>query len=239
MKNKSLYKRILLKFSGGILANETGIGISPERLELFSKEIGALADKEIEIGIVIGGGNFFRGRELKTKQIERITCDQMGMLATHMNAMALRDSLVHNGYKSKVMSAIGISGVVEKFEREKAKLYLSERNVVIFAGGTGNPLVSTDSAASLKSIEIEADILLKATDVDGVYDSDPKTNPNAKLYQKVTFDEALDKKLKVMDLGSFLQCRDYGMKIRIFNINKSGILQKVVDKEGEGTLVTV
>ncbi len=240
METKSLlYKRVLIKFSGGVLAKENGMGISPDRLKVFSKEIGTLLDLGLEVAIVIGGGNFFRGRELKTKEIERITCDQMGMLATHMNALVLRDSLKHNGYKAEVMSSIGIGGIVERFKRGKAKSLLQNKNVVIFAGGTGNPLVSTDSAASLKSIEIEADILLKATDVDGIYDSDPKSNPDAKLLNKISFDEVLNKKLKVMDLGAFLQCRNYGMKIRIFNVNTPGILQKVVFEEGTGSLVYI
>lgn len=231
------YNRILLKFSGEALAGNTGYGIEPSVIDRIAKEVRELVDLKIQVGIVIGGGNLFRGETLSAAGIGRITGDHMGMLATLMNALALRDAFERAGYETRVMSAIPMSGIVDYYDRRKAVYHLQAGKVVIFAAGTGNPLVTTDSAASLRAIETESDILLKATSVDGVYDSDPRKNPKAVCYKTVTFKEALQKELGVMDLAAFTQCRDHNMKIRVFNMNKPGALMRVILGEDEGTLV--
>jgi len=192
----------------------------------------------IQIAIVIGGGNFFRGAALSKAGINRITGDYMGMLATLMNALALRDSFERSALPVRILSAIEMTGVADKFHRRKAIHHLQQGRVVIFAGGTGNPLVTTDSAASLRGIEIDADVVLKATNVDGAYSSDPAVDPKAVLYQKLSFQEALEKELAIMDLAAFCQCRDHNMPLRVFNINKSGALLRVVMGEKEGTIVS-
>lgn len=238
MEHKPLYRRILLKFSGEALAGDHAFGISPAILNKFSKEIGDIVNLGVEVGVVVGGGNLFRGKELHKVGIDRITGDQMGMLATIMNALAFRDALVSEGFDATVMSSFAVSGIAEQFDRNKAKQYLHDGQVVIFSGGTGNPLVTTDSAASLRAIEIEAEVLLKATNVDGVYDADPSINKNAKLYKRISFKQVLKDELGVMDLGAFLQCRNYGMDIRVFNLHKPGALFKAIVSGDEGTLVT-
>lgn len=231
------YSRILLKFSGEALAGTTGFGIEPAVLDRIAKEVLELVQLKVQVGIVVGGGNLFRGETLSAAGIGRITADHMGMLATIMNALALRDAFERAGFETRVMSAIPMSGVVDVYDRRKAIYHLKAGKIVIFAGGTGNPLVTTDSAASLRAIETEAEILLKATSVDGVYDSDPIKNPKANRYHKLSFQEALQKELGVMDLVAFSQCRDHSMKIRVFDMHKPGALLRVVMGEDEGTLV--
>jgi len=235
--DKLAYRRIMLKLSGEALSGKTSFGIEPTVLNRLVKEIAEVSKLGVQVGIVIGGGNLFRGAVLSTVGIDRITGDQMGMLATVMNALAMRDALEKTGVATRIMSAIAINGVVETFERQKAIRYLEKNRVVIFAGGTGNPLVTTDSAASLRGIEVGADVLLKATNVDGVYSADPAKDPNATLYQYLTYQEALDKELGVMDLTAFCQCRDHSLPIEVFNINKHDILLDIVKGKQVGTLV--
>jgi uridylate kinase len=237
MARTAKYKRIMLKFSGEALAGTTGYGIEPSVIDRIAKEVHELVNLKVQVGIVVGGGNFFRGETLSAAGIGRITGDHMGMLATLMNALALRDAFERAGFLTLVMSAIPMSGIVDYYDRRKAIYHLNAGNVVIFAAGTGNPLVTTDSAASLRAIETEAEILLKATSVDGIYDSDPRNNPNAKRYKTLSFKEALHKELGVMDLAAFTQCRDHHMKIRVFDMHKPGALLRVVMGEDEGTLV--
>lgn len=232
-----IYQRILLKLSGEALLGEKAFGIDPAVIDRMALEIGELVKRKVEVGLVIGGGNFFRGEALSAAGIGRITGDQMGMLATVMNALAMRDALERAGFATRIMSAIPMSGVVDYYDRRKAMHHLSQGRVVLFAAGTGNPLVTTDSAASLRAIEIEADILLKATQVDGVYSSDPAQNPDAVRYRVLSYQEALKKELGVMDLGAFYQCRNHFMKIRVFNLSKSGALLNIVLGKDEGTLV--
>ena len=237
MANSPKYKRILLKFSGEALAGTTGYGIEPAVLDRIAKEVKELLELKIKVGIVVGGGNLFRGEKLSAAGIGRITGDHMGMLATIMNALALRDAFERAGFETRVMSAIPMSGIVDYYDRRKAIYHLKAGKVVIFAAGTGNPLVTTDSAASLRAIETEAEILLKASTVDGIYDSDPAKNSNAKRYDKLSYQEALQKELGVMDLVAFSQCRDHNMKIRVFDMHKPGALLRAIMGEDEGTLV--
>ena len=232
-----IYKRIVLKLSGEALLGDKSFGIDPAVIDRMAFEIGELVKLKVQVGLVIGGGNFFRGEALSAAGIGRITGDQMGMLATVMNALAMRDALERAGFATRIMSAIHMSGVVDYYDRRKAMHHLSKGRVVLFAAGTGNPLVTTDSAASLRAIEVEADVLLKATNVDGIYSADPIKNPNATRYKILSYDEALKKELGVMDLTAFCQCRDHHMKIRVFNMQKKGALQRIVYGEDEGTLV--
>lgn len=234
---KPLYKRILLKLSGEALLGTAPFGIDPSVLDRLINEIAQVAQLGVQIGIVIGAGNLFRGAALSAVGIGRITGDQIGMLATVMNALAMRDAMERIGLATRIMSAIPMSGVVDHYDRRKAIHHLQQGRIVIFSGGTGNPLVTTDSAASLRGIEIEADVLLKATNVDGVYSADPTRNPHAELYKHLTYAEALERELGVMDLTAFCQCRDHGLAIRVFNINKPNSLMKVMCDKAEGTLV--
>ncbi len=237
MSAAPVYKRILLKLSGEALMGDEHFGIDPKVLDRIAKEVGELISMGVEVGMVIGGGNLFRGKSLSKAGLGRISGDQMGMLATVMNAIAMRDALERAGLATRIMSAIPMSGFVDHYDRRKAMHHLQRKRVVIFAAGTGNPLVTTDSAASLRAIEIEANVLLKATNVDGVYSADPATNPQAKLYEKITFAKALEHELGVMDLTAFCQCRDHNMPIRVFNINKPNVLYQILKGENEGTLV--
>lgn len=237
MSESLKYKRILLKLSGEALLGKQSFGICAHTLERFAREVGELVALGVEVGVVIGGGNLFRGKNLSQAGIGRVSADHMGMLATLMNAIALRDVFERAGFEARIMSAIPMSGVVDHYDRRKAIYHLTKHRVVIFAAGTGNPLVTTDSAASLRAIEVEADILLKATQVDGVYSADPAKDPSAVLYEKLSYDKALEKELGVMDLSAFCQCRDHNMKIRVFNVNHDGALLKIVKGHNEGTLV--
>ncbi len=232
-----LYRRILLKLSGEALQGRQSAGIDVDVLARIADELVTLTQLGIEIGIVVGGGNFCRGKEWATQGLDFITCDQMGMLATVMNALPLRDALLQRGVTADVLSAIAIPGIVGGFSSRQALDLLAQGHVVIFAGGTGNPLVTTDSAASLRSIEIDADILLKATDVDGVYAADPALYPHATRYTRLSYAQALAEQLAVLDATAFYQCRQYQMPIRVFNIYAPGNLLKVMYDENIGTLV--
>ena len=232
------YKRILLKLSGEELMGEEGFGIDPKVLDRMALEIGQLVGIGVQVGLVIGGGNLFRGAALNEAGMDRVTGDHMGMLATVMNALAMRDALERTNISSHVMSAIPMSGVVEHYDRRRAMRYLEEGEVVIFAAGTGNPFFTTDSAACLRGIEIDADVVLKATKVDGVFSADPMLDPNAELYDRLTYDEVLDKKLGVMDLTAICLCREHNMPLRVFRMSKQGALLNLVVGGNEGTLVT-
>lgn len=237
MAKSPKYRRILLKFSGEALAGKTGYGIEPNVLDRIAKEVRELVEAEVQVGIVVGGGNLFRGESLSAAGIGRITGDHIGMLGTLINALALRDAFERAGIETRIMSAIPMSGIVDHYDRRKAIYHLRHGQVVIFAAGTGNPLVTTDSAASLRAIEVQADILIKATSVDGIYDCDPAKHKDAKRYHKLSYKEALQKELGVMDLAAFTQCRDHNMKIRVFDMHKPDALMRIVMGEDEGTLV--
>ena len=238
MSNQPIYKRIVLKFSGEALSGDTNYGIDPKILDHLASEISGLIKLKIQVGLVIGGGNLFRGETLSAAGIGRITGDHMGMLATLMNSLAMRDAFERAGYHTRIMSAIPMSGIVDHYDRRKAIYHLEEGRIVIFAAGTGNPLVTTDSAASLRAIETAADVLIKATNVDGIYTSDPLKNSDATIYPKLTYREALRKELGVMDLAAFTQCRDHNMPIRVYSLKKAGALTRIVMGEDEGTIVT-
>ncbi|MEZ5528526.1 MAG: UMP kinase [Porticoccaceae bacterium] len=231
------YKRILLKLSGEELMGDEGFGIDPKVLDRMALEIGQLVGIGVQVGLVIGGGNLFRGAALHAAGMERVTGDHMGMLATMMNGLAMRDALDRNNISARVMSAIPMSGVVEHYDRRTAIRYLSGGDVVIFAAGTGNPFFTTDSAACLRGIEIGAGIVLKATKVDGVYSADPMKDPNATMYSRLTYDEALQKKLGVMDLTAICLCREQDMPLRVFRMSKPGALLNIVVGGDEGTLI--
>lgn len=231
------YKRILLKLSGEELMGEEGFGIDPKVLDRMALEIGQLVGIGVQVGLVIGGGNLFRGAALNAAGMDRVTGDHMGMLATVMNALAMRDALERTNISSHVMSSIPMSGVVEHYDRRRAIRYLKEGDVVIFAAGTGNPFFTTDSAACLRGIEIDANVVLKATKVDGVYSADPKLEPKAELFQHLTYDEVLDKKLEVMDLTAICLCREHSMPLRVFRMSKPGALLNLVVGGDEGTLI--
>ena len=231
------YKRVLLKMSGEALMGDGVAAISPTVLKRLAKEIDEVRKLGVEIAIVIGGGNFCRGVALSEVGINRITGDHMGMVATLMNALALRDAFEQSEIPVRILSAIAVGGMVDLFHRRKAIHHLEQGRVVIFAAGTGNPLFTTDSAASLRGIEIGADVVMKATNVDGVYSEDPRKNPQATLYKHLSYQEALDKEFAVMDLAAFCQCRDYDMPLRVFNIGKPGMFLKAILGEHVGTLV--
>lgn len=231
------YKRILLKLSGEELMGEEGFGIDPKVLDRMALEIGQLVGIGVQVGLVIGGGNLFRGAALNAAGMDRVTGDHMGMLATVMNALAMRDALERTNISSHVMSSIPMSGVVEHYDRRRAIRYIKDGDVVIFAAGTGNPFFTTDSAACLRGIEVDADVVLKATKVDGVYTADPVKDPTARRYLHLSFDEVLDQQLGVMDLTAICLTRDHDMPIRVFNMNKPGALANMVVGGGEGTLI--
>jgi uridylate kinase len=232
------FKRILLKYSGEAVAGSKEQGIDPSVLHFMSNEIKSIVSKKVAVGLVIGGGNLFRGEELNQDGIDRVAGDHMGMLATVMNGIALRDSLERLGVKTRVMSAIPMPGIVEHYDRRLAIQLLDAGFVVIFTAGTGNPFFTTDTAACLRAIEVGADLMLKATKVDGVYSDDPKINPEASLYRNLTFNEAISKNLKVMDTTALTLARDNEMKIKVFNFRKEGALLDIVDGGEEGTIIT-
>ncbi|NVK11866.1 MAG: UMP kinase [Gammaproteobacteria bacterium] len=231
------YKRILLKLSGEELMGDQDFGIDPKVLDKMALEIGQLVGIGVQVGLVIGGGNLFRGKALSEAGLDRVAGDHMGMLATVMNALAMRDALERANISSRVMSAIPMSGIVDHYDRRQAIRCLSANEVLIFSAGTGNPFFTTDSAAALRGIEIDADILIKATKVDGVYTADPVKDPSAVLYDRLSYDEVLDKKLGVMDLTSICLVRDHDMPVRVFRMSKSGALLNIVVGEEEGTLI--
>ncbi len=230
------FKRILLKLSGEALGKD-GVGIDPRILDRMALEIGQLIGIGVQVGLVVGGGNLFRGAALQAAGLDRVTGDHMGMLATVMNGLAMRDALERSNIASRVMSAIPMSGVVDYYDRRKAVRALERGEVVIFAAGTGNPFFTTDSAACLRGIEINAELVLKATKVDGIYNDDPMRNPDAVKYEHLTYDEVLDQKLGVMDLTAICLCRDHNMPIRVFAMEKVGALLNIVVGGKEGTLV--
>ena len=231
------FKRILLKYSGEAVAGSKEQGIDPSVLHFMSNEIKSIVSKKVAVGLVIGGGNLFRGEELNQDGIDRVAGDHMGMLATVMNGIALRDSLERLEVKTRVMSAIPMPGIVEHYDRRLAIQLLDAGFVVIFTAGTGNPFFTTDTAACLRAIEVGADLMLKATKVDGVYSDDPKINPEASLYRTLTFNEAISKNLKVMDTTALTLARDNEMKIKVFNFRKEGALLDIVDGGEEGTII--
>jgi len=231
------YKRILLKLSGEALMGDDAYGINRETLWRIVNEVRTVTDLGVEVGVVIGGGNIFRGMAGASSGMDRATADYMGMLATVMNAMALADAMRQAGLNARVQSALSIEQVVEPYIRGKAIRYLEEGRVVIFGGGTGNPFFTTDTAAALRGSEIGAEIVLKATKVDGVYTADPKKDPTATRFAKISFDEAIGRNLAVMDATAFALCRDQKLPINVFSIFKAGALKRVVLGEDEGTLV--
>ncbi|MCM1512306.1 MAG: UMP kinase [Oxalobacter formigenes] len=232
-----IYKRILLKLSGEALMGADQYGINRAAIERMVEDVVEANKLGVEMAIVIGGGNIFRGVAPGAKGMDRATADYMGMLATVMNSLALSDAMKQAGLTSRVMSAIGIDQVVESYVRPKALQYLEEGKVVVFAAGTGNPFFTTDTAAALRGAEMGAEIVLKATKVDGVYTADPMLNANAERYPTITFDEAIEKHLEVMDAAAFALCRDQKLPIKIFSILKQGALKRILLGEDEGTLV--
>jgi len=237
MAGDKKYKRILLKLSGEALTGTESFGIDPKILDLMALEIGQLVGIGVQVGLVVGGGNLFRGAALQAAGLDRVTGDHMGMLATVMNALALRDALERSNIATQVMSAIPMSGVVDHYDRRKAVRALTDGDVVIFAAGTGNPFFTTDSSACLRGIEMGAELVLKATKVDGVYSADPMKVPDAIKYDYLTYDEVLDKKLEVMDLTAICLCRDHDMPVRVFEMEKQGALLNIVRGGDDGTLI--
>ena len=235
---KPIYSRILLKLSGEALSGDSGFGIDPGTLDRISKEIAEVSRMGISIGLVIGGGNFFRGVSAAAKGMERVSADHMGMLATVMNSLAIQQALQQREIPTRVQSAIPITPVAESYIRGRAIKHLKVGRVVVFAAGTGNPLFTTDSAASLRAIEINAELMLKATKVDGVYDRDPMEDSNATRYDKLSFQDVLVKGLKVMDTTAIALCRDHDLPILVFDINKPGNLRKIMLGESIGTMVS-
>ena len=232
------HKRILLKFSGESVAGNDEHGIDPKILDQMADSVKSCRDLGTEIGIVIGGGNLFRGEKLNEAGMDRVAGDHMGMLATVMNGIALRDALERAGIKTRVMSAISMSGIVEHYDRRLAIQLLSDGFVVIFTAGTGNPFFTTDTAGCLRAIETQSDLMLKATRVDGVYDSDPEINKDAKLFDKLTFDEAITKNLKVMDATALTLARDHKLPIKVFNVNQPDALKNIICGKKIGTLIS-
>ena len=236
-QTKPLYKRVLLKLSGEALMGDQAYGIDPKVLNRIAGEVKQILDSGVQVAIVVGGGNIFRGKGLADAGMDRVTGDHMGMLATVMNALAMQDALEHVGARCRVMSALSIHQVCEDYVRRRAIRHLEKGRVVIFGAGTGNPFFTTDSAGSLRAIEIEADVLIKATNVDGVYDSDPKKNPNAKKYTTLSYDDVLQRELAVMDATAIVLCKEQKMPLRIFNLNNKGDLNRVILDDSIGTSV--
>lgn len=231
------YRRILLKLSGEALLGEVDYGVDPQILVRLASEIIELNRLKVEIGIVVGGGNMFRGQGLAAAGMDRVTADHMGMLATVMNALALQDALERQGGFARVMSAIRVNDVCEDYIRRRAVRHMEKGRIVVFAAGTGNPFFSTDSAASLRAIEVNAEIMLKATKVDGVYSADPQQYPDAERYRQLTYAEALRRELKVMDATALVMCKENNLPLRVFNIFTPGDLKRIVYGEDVGTLV--
>ena len=235
--SRPAFKRILLKLSGEVLMGEGNYGIDPDVLARIAGEVRELCQLGVEVGMVIGGGNLFRGAGLAKKGMDRVAADHMGMLATVMNSLAMQDTLERLGVFTRVMSAIRINEVCEDYIRRRAIRHLEKGRVVIFAAGTGNPFFTTDSAASLRAIEVNAEVMLKATKVDGIYSADPFKDPKALRYDRLTYDEALARKLQVMDATAIVMCRENDIPLKVFNINRHGDLVRVVCGESVGTTV--
>jgi uridylate kinase len=232
------YQRILLKISGEALLGELDYGIDPKISSRIAREVAGVVDAGVQIGIVIGGGNIFRGKGLAASGIDRITGDHMGMLATVMNALGLQDALERAGVSTRVMSAISVREVCEDYIRRRAIRHLQKGRAVIFAAGTGNPFFTTDTAASLRAIEIGADLMIKATKVDGIYSADPKLDSQAVRYNRISYDEVIERKLAVMDTNAIVLCREQSMPIRIIDLNRAGDLDRLIRGEDVGTLVS-
>ncbi|HDZ16123.1 hypothetical protein LCGC14_0778510 [marine sediment metagenome] len=237
MGSQPVFKRVLLKLSGEALMGDAEYGIQPEVISRFAKEISELNAEGVELGVVIGGGNIFRGAGLAANGMDRVSADHMGMLATVLNALALQDALERNGTFCRVMSAIRIHEVCEDYLRRRAIRHLEKGRVVIFAAGTGNPFFTTDSAASLRAVEIGAELMLKATQVDGVYDDDPRKNPNAVKYDELSYDEVINNRLGVMDTTAVVMCQEQNIPLRVFDVHTEGNLTKIIHGEKVGTLV--
>ncbi|EIJ44080.1 uridylate kinase [Beggiatoa alba B18LD] len=231
------YRRVLLKLSGEALMGNIGYGIDPQIIARLALEIRDIVQLQVQVGLVIGGGNIFRGAGLTANGIDRVSADHMGMLATVINALAMQDALLKVGVHTRVMSAIRIDAVCEDYTRRRAISHLEKGRVVIFAAGTGNPFFTTDSAASLRAIEINADLMVKATKVDGVYAADPKKNPNATRFSRLTYNEVLANQLGVMDTTAVVLCRDHKMPLRVLDMGQAGALLRAVTGVDEGTLI--
>jgi len=236
-KNRPKFKRILLKLSGEALMGKKAFGIDPSVLETVATEIADLHKLGVEVGIVIGGGNIFRGLQANAFGVGRVAADHMGMLATVINAIALGEIFKNIGLESKVMTALDISKAAEPYDREKAVIYLSKKRIVIFGAGTGNPYFTTDTAAALRALETDAEVLLKATNVDGVYETDPKLEPSAKAFSELTYGQVLQMNLKVMDLTAVSLAMSQKLPIIVFNLGKTGNIRKAVSGEKVGTLI--
>ncbi|MCA1805629.1 MAG: UMP kinase [Xanthomonadaceae bacterium] len=236
-EDKPVYKRILLKLSGEALMGEGEYGIDPAVIRTMATDIAAVISQGVQVGLVIGGGNIFRGAGLAARGMDRVTGDHMGMLATVINALAMQDVLQGMGVPTRVMSALSMDQVCESYVKRRAVERLSAGEVVIFAAGTGNPFFTTDTAASLRAVEIGADLMLKATKVDGVYNADPMKDPSATRYERLGFDEAIERRLAVMDTTALVLCRDQHMPIRVFNMHQPGNLARIIQGEEVGTLV--
>ncbi len=232
------YKRVLLKLSGESLSGNNGFGIDANVLDYLSSEIADVHSLGTEIGIVIGGGNIYRGLSAKAQGIDSVTGDHMGMLSTIINALALQNSLEKMGIFTRLLSAIDMSKIAEPFIRRRAVRHIEKKRIVIFGGGTGNPYFTTDTAASLRALEINADVILKGTRVDGVFDMDPEKNSHAKMYSKITYADAISKQLKIMDMTAFALCHENKIPIIVFNMNKKGNFKKVVLGQNVGTIVS-
>jgi uridylate kinase len=234
---KPIYKRVLLKLSGEALQGDHLFGIDNSKLSRVALEIEAAVQLGVEVALVIGGGNLIRGADLCAAGINRASADQMGMLATVINGVALRDALKKKSIPVVLMSAFAIPSIAEQYDGNRAQNLLQQGHVVIFSAGTGNPFVTTDSAAALRGIEVEADVVLKATKVDGVYDDDPIKNPKAQRYSELSYDEVIMKRLGIMDLTAILLCQEHGLPLRVFNMNKQGALKKIMLGEDIGTVI--
>ena len=233
------YKRILLKLSGESLAGSNSFGITNNKVLDYAKEIKSIVDEGVEVALVIGGGNIFRGSDIMQNVIDRVQGDYMGMLATVINGLALQSGLEQMNIKTRLMSAVKIDEIAEPFIRRRAIRHLEKGRVVIFAAGTGSPYFTTDTAAVLRAIEVNADLIIKGTRVDGIFSDDPEKNSNAEQFQSISFDEVYDKKLSIMDMTAFTLCKENELPISVFNINKSGNLLKLVNGEKIGTTVHV
>ena len=232
-----IYKRILLKLSGESLAGGSALSIDTNVLDQMTADLAAIVDLGVEIGIVIGGGNIFRGLSQKAKKMNRVAADHMGMLATVINAVALGDSIKRRGLPVSVLTAIEMNRIAEPFTYRKAQGYLGEGRIVIFAAGTGNPFFTTDTAAALRGVEIGADVLIKGTRVNGIYSEDPEKNPHAEFYPQISFDDVLSKQLRVMDQTAFALCRENGLAVHVFNMEIPGNLLKVIQGEKIGSVI--
>ena len=231
------FRRILLKLSGEVLAGKQGFGIDPKKATELANEVKSIYEMEVSIGLIIGAGNIFRGLQAATKGMDRVTGDYLGMLATIMNAISLQDALEKVGVQTRTLSAITVSKIAEPYIRRRALRHMEKGRVVIIAGGTGNPYFTTDTAAALRATELNAEVLIKGTKVDGIYDKDPVVNSDAKRYKSISFNEVLLKNLRVMDLTAITLCKENALPIRVFNINNNGDLKRLINGEDIGTTV--